>query len=335
MKSSLVEAIDILKRLSEDEVERAVEILRGIKSEGDKEKKAIIPKCPDCGANHVVRNGHKGGKQAYICRECKKSFVETSKSTRFKSHYGEAVWKQVIRDTVNGIALDETAENLRMHHETVFNMRHKILHCLERDEKENPTQFEGICEMDETYILESSKGTKLSPDYWRKPRRHGEKAVKPGLSNEYICVCAGVGRDGQAFSKTVNRAMAGSEDIEMVFGDRISGKTVVIVDGQKGYEILQEDGKCAVLHVDEMKHSTGDSNFFNVNMVSNYHGFIKERHRNARGFATKYLNRYNALFSKTYRSTDVLVDDIYDLICKSVDRNYTIKETQTSDLLEI
>ncbi len=71
------------------------------------------------------------------------------------SHYGEAVWKQVIRDTVNGISIDDTAYSLDLHHETVFNMRHKILYSLEQEEAANLTKLEGVCEADETYVLDS------------------------------------------------------------------------------------------------------------------------------------------------------------------------------------
>jgi hypothetical protein len=36
--------------------------------------------------------------------------------------------------------------------------------------------------------LESLKGRKIPENYYRKPRKHGAKAAKPGLSNEQICV---------------------------------------------------------------------------------------------------------------------------------------------------
>lgn len=41
----------------------------------------IVPRmeCPVCHTSaHVVRNGHKHGKQAFLCRACRKSFVTTS-----------------------------------------------------------------------------------------------------------------------------------------------------------------------------------------------------------------------------------------------------------------
>ncbi len=240
------------------------------------------------------------------------------------------MWKQVIRDTVDGVPIDRTAGNLELHHETVFNMRHKILYCLEQEEIRNPTRLVGVCEADETYLLDSYKGKKLAPDIGRKPRKHGAVATKPGLSKEYVCVCAGVERDGRAISLAVNRSTASKEDIDQVFGDRVSNKTVVLSDGAKGYGILEKDGKCTVLNA-----KASDDSFFNINTVNGYHSFIKDRNRNAHGVATKYLNRYNALFSKVYRTTKAVVDDIYELLCDRDDRNSTILESQTRNLLQI
>jgi len=82
----------------------------------------------------------------------------------------------VIRDTVNGVSIDDTVDSLDLHHETVFNMRHKILYCLEQGETVNPTNLTGVCEADEIYVLESYKGKKFDPDFWREPRKHGAVA---------------------------------------------------------------------------------------------------------------------------------------------------------------
>ena len=330
MENTIREAIEILKRMSEKGAEKALEKLREIKAECDEEEKSEVPECPECNKATVVRNGHKHNKQAYLCRSCGKSFVETTKTGLFNSHSGEAVWKQVIRDTVNGISIDETAENLGLHHETVFNMRHKILYCLEEEEINNPTQLSGVCEADETYILESYKGEKLPDDFWRKPRKHGAVAEKPGISNEYICICAGVERDGAAVSAAVNRATAGKEDINQIFASRVSSQTLIVSDGAKSYGTLKENGKCEVLNASEEEDS-----FFNINTVNSYHSFIKERNRDARGFATKFLNRYNALFSKVFRAGKSVADDIYKLLCDRNNRNHTILESQTQNLLDI
>ena len=192
----------------------------------------------------------------------------------------------MIRDTVNGVSIDDTVDSLDLHHETVFNMRHKILYCLEQEETANPTKLAGVCEADETYVLESYKGKKFDPDFWREQRKHGAVAKNRGLSNEYICICAGIEREGAAISMAVNRAKAGSDDIGRVLGERVSSKTLILSDGAKSYGVLGE--KCTVQNTDQEEDS-----FFHINTVNGYHSFIKERNRKACGFATKYLNRYS------------------------------------------
>jgi len=329
MNSKLIQAIEVLKQLPEKGIEKALEQLREIKDECEKEENAETRPCPHCQSKKVVRNGHKNGKQAYLCRECRKSYVSTTRTGIFGSHSGEAVWKQVIADTVEGVSLDKTAESLLLHHATVFNMRHKILYCLEREEERNPTLLEGICEADEAYLLESYKGKKLPEGFWRKPRKHGAVAKKRGLSKEYICVCAGIEREGRAVSKAVNRAMAGREDIDLALGGRVSEKTVILADGTKGYDALGEKRNCTVIHA----NPDGGASC-HINTVNGYHSHIKERHRNARGFATKYLNRYNSLFAKTYRADKNIVDEIYRALC-GMGESFTIDETQTLNLLQL
>lgn len=328
MNNPLTEAIEILKRLPEKSVEEALEALQEIKTKHEKDKKTKKPACPKCKEEQVVRNGHKCGKQAFLCRNCGVSFVETSQTVLFNSHFGESVWKQIIRDTVEGISIDKTAANLHLDHKTVFNMRHKILFSMEQEESKNPTKLNGVCEADETYVLESYKGKKLPDNFWRKPRKHGGVAEKRGLSNEYICVCTGVERDGNAIAVAVNRANAGKQDIDEVFGERVSDQTLLLSDGAKAYSVLDE--KCKTHDIE--KENGG---FYNINTVNSYHSFIKERNRNARGFATKYINRYNSLFSKIFRKGESIADQIYDLLCDMNDRYQPAIKLKTKNLLMI
>jgi hypothetical protein len=45
-----------------------------------------------------------------------------------------------------------------------------------------------------------------------------------------------------------------------------------------------------------------------------FHSFIKERLDAARGVATIYLNRYNALFSQIFGNRDTAADKIFELM---------------------
>jgi hypothetical protein len=49
-----------------------------------------------------------------------------------------------------------------------------------------------VCELDETFVLESYKGSEIPLDFYRKPRNHGAKSSKRGLSSEQICICADI-----------------------------------------------------------------------------------------------------------------------------------------------
>jgi transposase-like protein len=127
MVITLKDIIELAKGLPEESFEETYEKLREIKERTEQEKKSVLVVCPFCGSVNIVRNGKRHKKQAYLCKDCAKTFVETATSAIAYSHSGETVWKQVIRDTVDGVSLDKTAESLDLTHSTVFNMRHKIL----------------------------------------------------------------------------------------------------------------------------------------------------------------------------------------------------------------
>ena len=320
--ATLAEIIEMVKGMPEAYLEETLQKVKEIKEKAESEEKATEKECPKCGSSKIVCNGRKHKKQSYVCRECGRSFSQTSKTAMQGSHSGATVWKQVIRDTVEGVAIDKTAETLGLHHETVFNMRHKILYRLEESLKEEPVKMAGTCEADETYVLESEKGRKFGENHRRKPRKHGAKASKAGISGEYVCVCASVTGAGEQVAVAVNRASPDGEEILGVFGDRVGGDTVVLCDGKQSYNALAD--RCTVAAASR------------INKVNGFHSFIKGRLDAMRGVATIFLNRYNALFSKAYAADiSTVVDDIFRLMVSPDDRNKTIAFTQSADLLSL
>ena len=240
MAITLKDLIGLTKEIPEEYLAEAFETLKGIKDKAEAEKGSKPVECLRCGSVNVVRNGKQKGRQYYHCKDCGKAFTETATSAIAHSHSTKTVWKQVIQDTVDGIALDKTAEALDLSHSTVFHMRHKILYCVEQVLLNAPGVLEGVCEADETYVLESVKGRKIPGDYHRKPRKHGAKASRPGLSNEYICVCTSVDADNNCMTAAVNRAVPSKEEIEQVFGGKVSADTVILCDGSKQYDVLEQ-----------------------------------------------------------------------------------------------
>ena len=321
MVITLKDIIALARELPETCFVETFEKLTEIKKKAEVKNELGEQFCPCCKSTQIVRNGKNRGKQMYLCRSSKKSFAETAKSAIAYSHSNAAVWKQVINDTVDGIPIDKTADSLDLHHETVFNMRHKILYCIEQSLITDPTVLTGVCETDETYVLESEKGRKLPQNYHRKPRKHGAKASKPGISNEYVCVCTSVTGADEKVAVAVNRASPSSQEILDVFGERVNENTVILCDGKQSYNIL--DDKCTVAVTKR------------INKVNGFHSFIKEKLEAMRGVATIYLNRYNALFSKIYAADKSIVDVISDLMISCNDSFNTITHTQSNNLLEV
>lgn len=315
--------------------EAAVERLLAVVIEMLKIENVTIESCPYCGSVHFVRFGKKRGKQRYLCNECRRTFVTTTNTILSMSHYPASVWKEVISDTLNGDAIEFTAKRLLLSHACVFDMRHKFLLALQDMMDSDPVVLESVCELDETFVLECYKGKELPVDAGRKPRKHGAKAQKRGISNEYICINTGVQRDGGVVAVAVNRAKPDNSELEQVYAGHIGTDALLLCDGLRGYASLGFlSGGCTVQPVDKSEEDTG---FFNLNTVNNLHSFIKDRYEFYRGVATKYLNRYNALFTVAWRQKE----DVLASLCKKLfhpsgtNYHHTVKEVRTLRLLEI
>ena len=75
-------------------------------------------------------------------------------------------------------------------------MRHKILMALLELPVVADICLGDVSEFDETFVLDCYKGKKLDTGIGRKPRKHGAKALKRGISSEYLCICTGIQRKG-------------------------------------------------------------------------------------------------------------------------------------------
>ena len=85
--------------------------------------------------------------------------------------------------------------------------------ALEDLQEISSAMIEDVVEADETYVLESEKGTKFGPGAKRKPRKRGTPAAKCGLSDEQICICTAVQcNSGDIVVQSENRARPSTKD---------------------------------------------------------------------------------------------------------------------------
>lgn len=173
MEDKIKTLFDCIRNLCESDLDRIISFVLGIVFAYHQPQER--PDCPYCGGVHVVKFGHRNGKQRFLCRECQRTFMYSTNTLMANSHYGQSVWADFIRDTLCGDSLDDSAEKYGFSHQTAFNMRHKVLMALQDLLEKNPVLLSGIAEFDETFVLDCYKGGPVPEVAGRKARKHGAK----------------------------------------------------------------------------------------------------------------------------------------------------------------
>lgn len=287
--------------------------------------------CPCCGEGneHLIKKGFQSGKQRYMCKVCGKKFTFDVNQITAYSHQPVDSWITVIEDTLSLKSLDETARKIGVCHETAFNMRHKLLAYMETMVESSKPPDE-LVEADETYVVESQKGVKCK---LRSPRKHGERASKRGLSKEQYCICVATDRSKAVYAKCVNRAKPSGDDIVKALSAHISPKSVLLCDGAASYNKLADMLDCK--KVELIGHESYDK-VYHLNTVNNLHSRIKLMLGKFRGVASKYLNRYLALFTVCVSCANSSIEEYADYLrCSLSDMrlNVTYASSQNAGLL--
>ncbi len=227
--------------------------------------------CPCCGRSDAafIKKGMHAGKQRYQCKGCGSKFTYDAKQITAHSHQSIDAWITVMEDTLSLKSLDETAKKIGVCHETAFNMRHKLLAFLE-SMTESELILDELVEADETYVVESQKGSKCVD---RNPRKHGEGATKPGLSHEQYCVCVATDRNNHVCAVCVNRAKPSGDDIVDALSAHIAPQSVLLCDGAAAYNKLADLLPCKKV---ELKGHDSYDLVYHLNTVNNQHSQIKE-----------------------------------------------------------
>ena len=263
--------------------------------------KYVHDTCPKCGSENpcFTKGGFSNsGKQMVRCSVCKKRTVVDYGQLTYYSHQDQSKWDQLIEDTFMQVSELETAAKLDVSPYTAWRMRMKLLHALEVIVSD--TVLKDEVEFDEKYVMNSHKGRKIEGV---KPRHRGKAATKRGLSDEKICIAAGVERLGTSVLIATNTGNPSSEDL-MKLKDHLAEKSLVWVDGKAAYNALLTAKKCdARVLGDHTTYTSVD----HLNNVNSFHNTIETWYGRYRGVASKYLNRYCALFTlvREYMGCDI------------------------------
>ena len=255
-------------------------------------KKIVAPKeitcCPHCQSTHFVKNGKECGNQRYLCRGCKKSFVEQTGTILYGSQKDIEVWEKYIHCMMEKYSLRKCAAVCGINLTTAFEWRHKILGALQN--MMNEVELDDIVQADETYSTISYKGNHKNFNLPRPAHKRGTRATKRGISKDQVCVPCGVNLDGLSIAKISNLGKPSLKDLQKVLNSKIAKNSVFVTDSLRPYQKLSLDMSLSHIRILRGKRAVGT---FNIQTINSYPSHLKNMlvHR-FKGVATKYLNNY-------------------------------------------
>ncbi|ARI79649.1 hypothetical protein BH695_3648 [Microcystis aeruginosa PCC 7806SL] len=114
-----------------------------------------IMQCPECQSNHINKNGHKKGKQNYICVNCGRQFIEVYEPQR---GYSEEMKRECLKMYVNGLGFRAIERVKNVHHTTIMNWVKQVGELL--PDYYDPQTIPDVGELDELETFVGSKKTK-------------------------------------------------------------------------------------------------------------------------------------------------------------------------------
>lgn len=308
-QSELLKNISNLTKYQKEQLNRYILDMLQINDDLKHTKPSICPKCNK--KTRIVKRGlTKSGKQRYWCKDCGGVFAYDTQTTTMNMKIPHVMFYQIALDTLNFVAIRDTAAHLGIPVKTVFFNRHKFLSSLEEILSNETMSLNGTVEVDETYVLKSEKGSRNK----EKSRKRGGTSKYKGLSHEQVCIVTTTDRNGHEIFKAVGFGKPTSNSILENFQKRIENRSIIYADGAFMYDKLASKTNCKLIN---LKNRYAYNKVEHLNTVNNIHSLIQNKLTFYKGIATKYMNRYLALFTFVRRFLDMDDNEKSQIIIKT------------------
>ena len=115
-------------------------------------------KCPDCTSNQIRKNGHRRGKQNYICTACARQFIESYS----KRGYNNQMKQRCLTMYVNGIGFRAIERLTGVNHNTVINWVTEV--ALKLPDAPEHSEIPEVAQVDELETFVGKKKQDLAMD---------------------------------------------------------------------------------------------------------------------------------------------------------------------------
>jgi len=244
--------------------------------------------CPRCGNERCYRHGFANDLQRYRCCACGRTFNDLTGTPLARLRL-KAKWLAYSQTLLDSLPVRKAADRVNVHRNTAFRWRHRFLHWVKLD---RPAVLNGIVEADETFLLESQKGSRTLD---RAPRHRGGRAAKPGISSELDCILVARDREGRTVDAVTGRGALTAAQLDRNLLPRLDKQALLVSDSHAAYRAFARKHRIAHetvnLRAGVRARRLGNL-AIHVQNVNAYHQRFKTWLQGFRGVASRYLPNY-------------------------------------------
>jgi transposase-like protein len=241
--------------------------------------------CPRCGCGRVHRCGQASGLQRFRCLGCGRSYNALTGTPLARLRKKER-WLPYVQCVLESRTVRDAARVVGVHRTTSFRWRHRFVPGAMRD---RPAMLSAIVEADETYRLESQKGSR---NLTRRPRKRGGVARRRGVNREHDCLLVARDRGGQTLDFHTGRGPVTAAQLHKCLRPVMPADVLLISDGAAAYRRFA--AQAGIMHeavnVNAGIRARGAIHIQNVN---SWHSRFKTWLVRFRGVASRYLINYS------------------------------------------
>ena len=228
-------------------------------------------KCPSCLKNKFWKTGDGRLK----CCHCRKTFKPKNNPCRLR----EKLLRQVVSEFVLAHSTNMILERIKI-------TKHKLLKTLlalrRAMTKDVPPIFEGIVEVDETYVGGQWKNKRLGIKRISVESKRGRGTTKQPV---FGILC----RNGQVFAELIDNVEA--EDLQPIIERKVKRGSVVCSDTWRGYTGIAAKGYVHRM-VEHGQNEYSDKKGNHINGLEGFWGYLKRKLSAKGGIRRKMLHLY-------------------------------------------
>ncbi|WEF35173.1 IS1595 family transposase [Pseudoduganella chitinolytica] len=240
--------------------------------------------CPHCEGDRLYRHGVYRGLQRYRCRQCGASFNVLTKTPLAFIRLREK-WLPFLQCMLHSMTVRGAAKSIGIHRNTSFRWRHRFL-AMAKDARALP--LDGIVEADETYLLESQKGSR---HLTRPARRRGGSASHRGPGKDHDCILVACNRNGKVCDFVPGRGPVTAQQLHDCLPPVLAPGILLATDSAVAYKAFATTAGIAHGTVNPRAGIRVDG-LIHVHTVNSHHSRFKGWLRHFLGVASRYLPNY-------------------------------------------